>query len=396
MKLSDTRVRNAKAGSTVAKMADGGGLFIQVEITGSKLWRFSYRFVGKQKTISMGQYPATTLAQARVKRDAAKALLAQGVDPSAARRAQPIVEVAPSLATWKEVAEEFAKKQANEGRAARTLDKLDWLLRLTYPALGTRPISQITRSEVLKVLKLIEERAQYVTANRLRNTISQVFRYAMADERADTDPASYLRDALTTPTPKHHAAITDPKGIGGLMRVIRGYEGDPATRVGLLLCAYTFMRPGEVRNLEWGDIDTATKRVTIPADRMKARRVHVVPLSTQVSLLLESMRPITGHRRLVLSSGRTGGGRLSENTFNAALRRVGYDGETHVSHGFRTTASTLLNEQSWNRDWIERQLAHVEGSSVRAAYNAAEYLEGRTQMMQSWADYLDGLADAPA
>ncbi len=395
-KLSDMGVRKAGPGPKVKKLGDGLGMFLQIETNGSKLWRIGYRFDGKQKTLSLGPYPAVSLKDARLKRDDARALLAKGVDPSAARKADRVVEVPEVLPTWREVAEEFEAKRKREKVSPATAGKLAWFLAMTYPHLGTRPIAQIKAVEVLKVLREVEARGHYETANRMRATISRVFRYAVATARAERDIASDLRGALTTPPERHHPAITDPKGIGGLMRACRGYEGSHATRAGLLICFYTFLRPGEVRHLEWADYDKDAAQIKIPADRMKMPRPHIVPLSKQVVAVLESMRPISGRNKLILTSLRATNRPMSENTLNAALRRLGYTGDEMTSHGFRTIASTLLNEQGFNRDWVERQLAHIEGNAVRRAYNAAEYLEGRTAMMQSWADYLDGLADAPA
>jgi integrase len=398
-KLSAVRLRTVQPGQTVQKLSDGGGFFLQVEPSGSRLWRLSFRYAGKQRTISMGAFPAVGLADARAARDAAKALLAQGIDPSAARRAakaKAVEEAAPPpvLPTWDDVAREYLRKLRAEGLSAATIAKATWPTERTSAAIGRRPIAEISAPEVLAFLRVDEAAGRHETAARLRSHAGRVFRYGIATERCDRDVAADLRGALITPPRHHHPAITDPKGVGGLMRAIRGYEGDPATKAGLLLLAYTFLRNGEVRHLEWGDVDSGKARITIPAQRMKMPRPHIVPLSRQASEALESMRPISGRGRLVLTSLRTAGRAMSENTLNAALRRMGYPKEVMVPHGFRTIASTGLNEMGFNRDWIERQLAHVEGNAVRAAYNAAEYLPGRTEMMQAWADHLDQLADA--
>lgn len=395
-KLSDTRIRKEAPGPTVKKLSDGMGMFLQIEVNGSKLWRLSYRIAGKQKTISLGPYPAVSLKDARLKRDDARVLLAKGLDPSVARKAEREAEAPVALPTWREVAEEFEGKRRREKISTTTADKLTWLMGMTYADLGAKPIAQIKPTEILAVLREVEAKGHYVTAKRLRATISQVFRYAVATSRAERDVAADLQGALTSPPESHHPAITDPKGVGGLMRACRGYQGDAATRAGLLLCFYTFLRPGEVRHLEWADYDKGAAQIKIPAERMKMPRPHIVPLSKQVVSVLESMRPISGRNRLILSSLRATDRPMSQNTLNAALRRLGYTGDQMVSHGFRTIASTLLNEQGFNRDWVERQLSHIEGNAVRRAYNAAEYLEGRTQMMQEWADHLDSLADAPA
>lgn len=397
-KLSATGIKNLKPGAKVQKVADGGGLYLQVEVTGSKLWRFAYRYGGKQKLISFGPYPTVSLADARTAREAAKGLLLQGIDPSAERQAakEAIAEAEAAeapLPTWEEVGQEFLQKLRKEGKAAPTLAKQGWLLERTYRAFGSRPIADLKAPELLEFLRGVEAEGKHDTAVTLRALLGRVFRYGIATGRCERDPAADLVGALVTPPAKHHPAILDPKKVGGLMRAIQGYDGEPATRAGLLLLAYTFLRNGEVRHLEWADIDFKAARITIPAERMKMPRPHIVPLSRQAAEVLESMRPISGRGKLVLTSLRTHNRAMSENTLNAALRRLGYSQSEMVPHGFRTIASTFLNELGWNRDWIERQLAHVEGNSVRRAYNAAEYIEGRTQMMQAWADHLDSLAE---
>ncbi|MFN3844509.1 MAG: tyrosine-type recombinase/integrase [Paracoccaceae bacterium] len=403
-KLTAIGVKQAKAAGQVQKLADGNGLYLQVEVSGSKLWRLAYRFGGKQKLISLGSYPLVSLADARAARDAARTLLTKGLDPSAERKAtkeatneatNEAAKPAPVLPTWEDVGQEFLQKLKAEGKAAPTLAKNGWLLERTYRAFGSTPIANLKAPELLEFLRGVEAEGKHDTATTLRALLGRVFRYGIASGRCTGDPAAALAGALITPPARHHPAILDPKKVGGILRAIRGYDGEPATRAGLLLLAYTFLRNGEVRHLEWTDIDFKAARISIPANRMKLPRPHIVPLSTQAAEVLEAMRPISGRGKLVLTSLRTDARPMSENTLNAALRRLGYSQSEMVPHGFRTIASTYLNEMGWNRDWIERQLAHVEGNSVRAAYNAAEYLEGRSQMMQAYADHLDSLADAP-
>jgi integrase len=361
---------------------------------GSKLWRLAYRFAGKQKLISFGKYPAVSLSKARSERDLAKEQLADGLDPSILRKAKKAKQeqAAPSEDTWKSVCHEWWQKRRREGASPTTLKKLTWLLEKTYPALGDKAPRDITAPELLNVLREAEAAGTFETAKRLRSTSGQIFRYAIATDRADRDVAADLVGALTSPKPKHHPAILVHQEIGALLRAIRGFVGDPTTRAGLLLAAYTFLRSGEIRHAEWRDIDWEAARLTIPAERMKMNRPHVVPLSAQAQDILREIRPITGDRDLILPSLRAEGRPMSENTMNAALRRLGYSKNEMVTHGFRTIASTILNENGFRWDWIERQLAHVEGNKVRAAYNAAEYLPDRTQMMQWYADYLDSLA----
>jgi len=393
--LTDTAVRNLKPAAKPYKKSDGGGLHLLVTPKGSKLWRMAYRFQGKQKLLSFGKYPIISLSKARSERDAAKALLADGIDPSSIRKAEREKREEPRTVeeTWKTLCQEWWQKRRREEASPTTLKKLTWLLEKTYPALGEKDPREITAPELLAVLRTVEAGGTFETAKRLRSTCGQVFRYGIATGRADRDVAADLRGALTSPKPKHHPAILDPKGIGALIRAIRDFEGDPTTRTGLLLAAYTFLRSGEIRSAKWSDIDWEAARLTIPAERMKMHRPHIVPLSSQVRTLLREIRPITGDSELMLPSLRSKGRPMSENTMNAALRRMGYSKTEMVTHGFRTIASTTLNENGFHWDWIERQLAHVEGNKVRAAYNAAEYLKERTKMMQWYADYLDGLAE---
>lgn len=393
--LTDTAVRNLKPAAKPYKKSDGGGLHLLVTPQGSKLWRFAYRFDGKQKLLSFGKYPAVSLSKARAERDLAKTQLAEGLDPSGLRKAEraKIEEIKPVDDNWKALCQEWWQKRRREEASPTTLKKLNWLLEKTYPALGEKMPRDITAPDLLAVLRTVEAAGTFETAKRLRSTCGQVFRYAIATARADRDVAADLKGALTSPKPKHHPAILEPREVGALIRAIKGFEGDPTTRTGLLLAAYTFLRSGEIRHAQWRDVDWDDARLTIPAERMKMDRPHVVPLSTQVQGVLREIRPITGDRELILPSLRAKGRPMSENTMNAALRRLGYSKTEMVTHGFRTIASTMLNEHGFRWDWIERQLAHVEGNKVRAAYNAAEYLPERAEMMQWYADHLDGLAE---
>lgn len=392
--LTDSRLKTLKKEGKPVKVSDGEGLYIEVDPRGAMRWRLACRFGGKQRTLTFGPYPEVSLKAARLLRAEARLKLAAGLDPAGERKAgaQAVGVAADGAPTFREVAQEFAAKRAKEGTKGTTQEKLEWLLDLTYPTLGDRPIAQITAPEVLKVLQVAEAKGQYETAKRLRATMSRVFRFAVATVRAPGDPAAALTGALTNVPVVHRAAVTDPEKVGALMRAIKDYPGDPSTRAGLLLLAYTFLRPGEVRHLRWSDVDWKAARITVPADRMKLPRAHVVPMSRQVVELLEWMMKISGRGELILPGLRTPTRPISEVTMNAALRRLGFTKEEATPHGFRTTASTLLNEGGWNRDWIERQLAHVEGNAVRRAYDRAEHIEGRTQMMQAYADLLDDLA----
>lgn len=389
MPLSDTGLKNLKPTEKPYKKADGGGLHVLVSPTGAKLFRLAYRYNGKQKLLSLGAYPAVKLVEVRAKRDEARALLAKGLDPSAERKRAEVEKAVETLTTFRAVAEEWLAKREKERAAEQTMVKARWLLGKALPALGNREIAELEPTDLLAVLRVLEDQAIYESANRLRAVFSRVFRYAIATGRAKRDPSVDLRGALVVAKPTHRAALFDPKEIGGLLRAIRGYSGQHATRGALLIAAYTFVRPGEVRFARWTEIDADLW--TIPAERMKIKRKHIVPLSRQAREVFDWLRPITGRSDYVFPALRTANRPISENTTNAALRRMGYTVDDMTTQGFRRIASTMLNEQGWNSDWIERQLAHVEGNKVRGAYNAAEYLPGRTEMMQAWADYLDAL-----
>jgi integrase len=391
--LTDTRVRSAKPGKRPAKLSDSGGLHLLIQPTGSKLWRLAYRFAGKQKTLAVGIYPTVTLQEAREQREAAKRLLAKGTDPSAQRRLDK--QTAATGNTFKSIADEVLGKLEKEGRAPKTMDKLRWLLSFAYPSIGDRRVAEITAPELLSVLRKVEVRGRYETARRLRSTCGMVFRYAIATGRAERDPSADLRGALTSPKTNHRSAIVDPTGIGALLRAIDGFDGQPTTRAALRLAPLAFVRPGELRHAEWAEIDLQAAEWRIPAEKMKMRRPHRVPLSRQALAIIRELQNISGNGRWLFPSVRTVTRPISENTLNAALRRLGYGPEQMTTHGFRAMASTRLNEIGrWNPDAIERQLAHQEADDVRRAYiHAAEYWPERVKMMQSWADYLDKLRE---
>jgi integrase len=388
--LTDIRVRSAKPSKVPFKLSDGGGLHLLIQPHGSKLWRLAYRFAGKQKTLALGVYPTVTLQEARQRRDAAKRLLVKGIDPSTRRR---LDKNATGIGnTFKAVAEEVLSKLENEGRADVTLAKNRWLLAFAYPLLGDRPVGEITAPELLVVLRAVEARGRYETARRLRSTCGSVFRYAIATGRAERDPSADLRGALTSPKVKHRAGIVDPTAIGALLRAIEGYDGH-LTKAALTLGALTFVRPGELRRAEWSEFDLNAGEWRISAEKMKMRRPHRVPLSRQALAVLRDLQGITGTSRWLFPSVRSASRPMSENTLNAALRRLGYGPDEMTAHGFQSMAATRLNEMGcWNPDAIERQLAHQEANDVRRAYtHAAEYWTERVKMMQAWADYLDEL-----
>jgi len=392
--LNDTRVRTARACGRPIKLSDSGGLYLLIQPHGSKLWRLAYRFGGKQKTLAIGVYPTITLKHAREKRDEAKELLAANIDPSTQRR---LDKLSTSIGnTFQAVSEEVLMKLEREGRAEATLAKQHWLLRFAYPAIGDRPIAEITAPELLSVLRKVEARGRYETARRLRSTCGMVFRYAIATGRAQRDPSVDLRGALTAPKVSHRSAIVDPAGVGALLRAIEGYDGLPLTKAALKLAPLVFVRPGELRKAEWSEFDLEHAEWRIPASKMKMRRLHRVPLSNQALAIIQDLRALSGNGRWLFPSVRSTFRSMSENTLNAALRRLGYSKEQMTAHGFKGMASTRLNEMGrWSPDAIERQLAHQESNDVRRAYmHAAEYWPDRVKMMQIWADYLDELKDA--
>lgn len=394
MPLTDVRILGAKAGEAVVKLSDGQGLQLWVTPAGGKVWKLAYRFGGAQKTLTIGPYPETGIRAARVQRDAAKNLLVSGIDPAQQRVLDKLARANKNAMTFGIVADELIAKKIREGRAAATIVKMRWLLEQARPALASRPVSEISAVEVLAVLRKAEARDKLETARRMRATIGEVFRYAIATARATNDPTFALRGALIAPKVKNRAAITSAKELGGLLRAIEAFEGQPTTVAALKLMALLFPRPGELRLARWSEFDLANAVWIIPATRAKMRREHRVPLPRQALAVLEGLAPITGHGDLVFPGLRGAKRPISENTMNAALRRMGYGQDDMTSHGFRAAASTLLNESGkFNPDAIERALAHQEADAVRRAYARGEHWQERVIMGQWWADHLDALRD---
>ncbi|MCG5234211.1 tyrosine-type recombinase/integrase [Xanthobacter oligotrophicus] len=390
MALTDLAIRNFKPAEKPFKASDSGGLHLLVNPNGSRLWRLKYRFEGKEKLLALGAYPIVTLAKAREKRDEAKGLLADGIDPAKSRRESRIAAVATSGNTFRLVAGEYLDKLRREERAPATLAKVEWLLSFAYGDLGERPISEIAAAEVLAVLRKVEQRGRRESARRLRSTVGSVFRYAIATARAENDPTFALRGALVAPKVKHRAALIGTVQLGAFLRAIDSFDGQVTTRTALALLPLLFPRPGELRAAEWVEFDLDRALWTLPAARMKMRRPHRIPLPTQAVALLRELHLHTGAGRLVFPSVRSTVRSISENTLNAALRRMGYTTDEVTAHGFRATASTLLNESSlWNADAIERQLAHEDADAIRRAYARGEHWEERVRMMQWWADKLE-------
>lgn len=392
MPLTDVEIRKAKPGDKLAKLSDGGGLQLWIYPDGKKRWRLAYRFKGKQKALAIGVYPAIGLKEARAERDAAKRLLAEGRDPSEAKRATRAAKVAADTNTFDTIARELLEKKRREGKAARTIAKFEWFMTFARPAIGSKPMGEITAPEVLAILRPVEARGNAETAKKLRGAIGQVFRFAIATGQAESDPTGALKGALAAPIVTPRAAITEPVAFGALLRAIESYTGAPETRAALELLALTFVRPGELRAAEWVEMDLEAGLWTIPAIRMKMRRPHRVPLAPRAVAILRGLQIITGGGRFVFPSLRTRERCMSENTVNAALRRLGFAQHEMTGHGFRAAASSMLNESGlWHADAIERQLAHVDNDNIRRAYHRADYWEERVRMMAYWADRCDAM-----
>ena len=392
MPLSDATIRNLKPREKPYKVSDFDGLFVLVKPTGSRLWQFKYRLDGKEKLLSIGPYPEITLAEARAARDAARALVAKSQDPSIAKQDNKREERERRGLTFETQAEAYFEKTQKEGRAASTLDKTQWLLDMAVADFGRKPMSEITSPMVLRCLRKVEAKGNYETAKRLRAKISAVFRYAVATGSATTDPTYALKDALIRPQPKPRAAITDANALGDLMRAIDRFHGQAVTRIALQLLALLTPRPGELRNAKWEEIDFAAAIWSIPAERMKMRRPHRVPLPAQALKLLGELKALTGATAYLLPSLISTKRVMSENTLNTALRRIGFGKDEMTSHGFRASFSTLANESGlWNPDAIERALAHLESNEVRRAYARGEHWDERVRMAEWWAGFLDEL-----
>ena len=392
MPLSDAKLRNLKPKEKIYKVSDSGGLYIEVTRTGSRLWRLKYRFEGREKRLSFGAYPAVSLSDAREARESAKAMLAKGIDPGAAKQAEKAARRAVSEHTFEKMADAFLDKGRQEGRARTTQTKNAWLLDMAKADFGKMAIKDIKSPMILECLRKVEAKGNYETAQRLRAKISAVFRFAVASGVAEFDPAHPLRDALIRPKPKSRAAITEKNALGALLRAIDGFEGQVTTRIALQLQALLAQRPGELRHAEWTEIDFANAVWTIPADRMKMRRPHSVPLPKQALESLDDLRRVNGNGRYLFPSLRSSHRPMSENTLNAALRRLGFSGSEMTAHGFRATFSTLANESNlWHPDAIERALAHVESNQVRRAYDRGEHWQERIRLAHWWAGLLDEL-----
>ena len=395
MALTDSAIRVLKPRDRAYKISVGKGLYLQVTPTGGRLWRMKFRAAGGvEKKLSFGGYPEVSLKEARQQRDVARSLVANGVDPAAKKRRERRAAKVSADNTFGAVATEYIAKNRRDGLSDATVAKREWFVRLVKRSLGARPIAEIQPFEVLDAVRPFEAAKNDEKAHRTLQFVGQVFRYAVANQIAASDPTRDLRGALSSRKPKNLAAILEPKQVGELLRNIDCYEGLPLTKLALQLSPLVFVRPGELRRAEWTEIDLDLAVWRIPAAKMKARMEHAVPLSRQTVAILRQAAGLTGDGRYVFPSIRSRFDPMSENTINAALRRLGYTGDEMTAHGFRSTASTLLNESGkWSPDAIERALAHKGKDIVRAAYHRGAHWQERVLMAQWWADYLDGLKE---
>ncbi|KAB2716913.1 tyrosine-type recombinase/integrase [Brucella intermedia] len=397
MALTDAKCRAAKAADKPIKISDSGGLYLHVAPSGAKLWRLAYRFAGKQKTLAIGSYPQVGLADAREPRDDAKKLLTDGTDPSVQKKLDKISAPTSAANTFEALATEWIDKQVREGRSEKTMARNHRLAKVANREIGRRPIDAITPPEVLEVLRKIEVQGKHETASRMKVFISSIARYAIATGRAESDPTLSLRGALTTAQTRHRAAVTEKDAYGALLRAVWSYDGQPEVIAALKLMALLFPRPGELRQAEWKEFDLDAAVWAIPAARAKMRREHRKPLPKQAVAILRDLHRLTGDGDLVFPGIRSRKKPISENTLNGALRRLGYTSDQATSHGFRASASTLLNETGkWSPDAIERELGHLDNNAVRAAYARGQFWEERIFMMQKWVNYCDKLREQKA
>lgn len=399
MSLTDTAIRKAKPGITSKgkttdrpyKLADAGGLYLEVAPSGGKWWRFKYRFRGKEKRLSLGVYPETTLKEAREKHQTARKQLSQGIDPGATRKALKSSQV-QIAETFEVIAREWHNhflSQWTTGHAETIKSRLE---RDVFPWIGARPVAEVKAPEVLALLRRVESRGALEMAHRIRTICGQVFRYAVATGRAERDPSADLKGALPAVKEKHYAAITDPAKVAPLLRAIDDYQGSFVVKCALKLAPMLFCRPGELRQAEWTEIDFETAEWNLPAEKMKTREPHLVPLSRQAVAILQELYALTGSGRYLFPSPRSSERPMSNNAILAALRRMDFAKEEMTGHGFRAMARTILDEVlGFRPELIEHQLAHAVRDPLGRAYNRTSHLPARRKMMQAWADYLDGL-----
>jgi integrase len=396
MALTDVKVRNAKPGEKQIKLTDGDGMYLLITPSGGKCWRLKYRFEGKEKVLAFGTYPEVSLSEAREKRFAARKQLANGIDPNAVKKAKKAAVETATENCFEVVAREWHEKFKStwsEEHAGTIMSRLE---QNVFPWLGKMTIGDIEAPDVLSVLRRVEERRAFETAHRIKSIFGQVFRYAIATSRVKRDVAADLKGALSPTNEKHHAAVTDPKKVAPLLRAIAGYQGGFIVRSALQFASLVFVRPGELRHAEWSEINLDAAEWNIPAEKMKLKRAHLVPLSRQSVVILLELHHLTGRGRYVFPTVRSAARPMSENTVNAALRGMGYGSDEMTGHGFRAMARTMLDEVlQFRPDFIEHQLAHAVKDPNGRAYNRTAHLAQRREMMQAWADYLDELKVTP-
>lgn len=390
-KLTTIKINQAKPGEKAIKLADGGGMYLLIDTKGGKYWRMDYRFAEKRKTLALGAFPGVTLEEARRARDAAKKLLANDVDPSAARKVDKLTAAHRANNTFEAVAREWHLEFSPTWTKHTQEKNLRIFVSYAFPWIGSRPIAEVTAPELLAVIRRVKERGYLDTAHRLRMTAGQVFRYGISTGRCERDISADLRGAIPPQRKKHYAAITDPVAFGSLLRDIWAYQGSQITCAAFRLSALFGLRPGEVRNLEWSEVDIDARLIRIPLGKMKARRLHVVPLADQAKTILEELKPLTGAGKYCFTGLQNHDRPMSENTINAALRRLGYDTQSEQSaHGFRSSFSTMAHGSGLFRpEVVEVQLAHKHGDAVRLAYDRGDFLDERRKLMTWWAGQCD-------
>jgi len=388
MPLTDVEIKNAHFGAGKNKRFDGYGLFLWIKPNGSKLWRWKYRIAGTEKALPLGVYPDVSLKQARETCEEARQLLRKGIDPAFKRKAEKV----STGTTFDAVATEYLKLHEHEQSAATQRKSKHQLRDFASKHIGARPVGEIKPTEVLAMLKRIEAAGSLETCRKVKELCGRIFRHAVATGRAERDPTQDLRGLLKAPVAVNRPALTDPRKVGELLRAIDGYQAQPSTMYALRLAPHVFLRPGELRAGRWAEIDFDGKVWRVPAERMKMKRPHLVPLSKQAIAILREIQAITGEGELMFPAIGPGNRPISENTLNSSLRRLGYDTKTEMcAHGFRATASSLLHEGGHDHAVIELQLAHKNTDKVAAAYNRSDRLLDRVKLMQVWSDQLDTL-----
>lgn len=391
MKLTDTKIRGLKPREKKYKVSDGKNLFLVINTNGSKYWRYKYIFHGKEKLLAIGVYPNITLSQARELRNEAKQQLSNGNDPSFIKQTNKINIKLAIQNSFEIIAREWHAKFLSKWKIEHAKTIISRLEKNIFPWIGNKPISEVKPMELLNLIRRIESRGARELSHRVLQICGKVFKYAIVTDRSEVDPSATLKGALEPVQRKHHASITNPEEIGKLLIAIDSYKGYFITKCALKLAPMLFVRPGELRKAEWSELNFDKAEWRLPPEKMKMKSLHIVPLATQVIYILSELHNFTGKGRYVFPGLNNLNRPMSENTINAALRRLGYLSNEMTGHGFRSMACTILNEQGWNKDAIERQLAHIERNNIRAAYNYAEYLPERKKMMQEWADYLESL-----